>query len=105
MTIRTAGRRRARRLAIGTTVGLVLAGMNGPWLYRFGSDKYHHYKINTAEYKAENGHWEVVDGSGTGELEGLRGYAEFSAKRDELSPTGWRARTSLTYWLQPFGAA
>lgn len=51
------------------------------------------------------GHWEVVDGSGTGELEGLRGYAEFSAKRDELSPTGWRARTSLTYWLQPFGAA
>ena len=61
MTIRTAGRRRARRLAIGTTVGLVLAGMNGPWLYRFGSDKYHHYKINTAEYKAENGHWEVVE--------------------------------------------
>lgn len=52
-----------------------------------------------------HGHWEVVDGSGTGELEGLRGYAEFSAKRDELSPTGWRARTSLTYWLQPFGAA
>ncbi|MFB6451290.1 DUF3224 domain-containing protein [Bradyrhizobium tunisiense] len=52
-----------------------------------------------------HGHWEVVDGSGTGELEGLKGYAEFSAKRDEQSPTGWRAHTSLTYWLDPFGAA
>jgi alkylhydroperoxidase/carboxymuconolactone decarboxylase family protein YurZ len=52
-----------------------------------------------------HGHWEIVDGSGTGELEGLRGYAEFSAQRDEKSPTGWRANTSLTYWLEPSKAA
>ncbi|MEU5315871.1 kelch motif-containing protein [Streptomyces sp. NPDC021056] len=56
-----AGRRRARRLAIGTAVVLALAGMNGPWLYRFGTEKYHQYQINKPEYKADNGKWEVVD--------------------------------------------
>jgi hypothetical protein len=56
-----AGRRRARRLAIGTTVVLALAGMNGPWLYRFGSEKYHQYQINRPEYKAENGHWQIIE--------------------------------------------
>ena len=56
-----AGRRRARRLAIGTAVVLALAGMNGPWLYRFGTAKYHQYQINKPEYKAENGKWEIVD--------------------------------------------
>ncbi|MFD8568205.1 galactose oxidase-like domain-containing protein [Streptomyces sp. NPDC057694] len=56
-----ASRRRARRIAIGTVVVLALAGMNGPWLYRFGSAKYHDYKINRPEYKAENGHWDVID--------------------------------------------
>ncbi|MEV6289929.1 kelch motif-containing protein [Streptomyces sp. NPDC051896] len=56
-----AGRRRARRLAIGTAVVLALAGMNGPWLYRFGTAQYHHYKINRPEYKAENGHWDIIE--------------------------------------------
>ncbi|MGW0824169.1 galactose oxidase-like domain-containing protein [Streptomyces sp. NPDC002845] len=56
-----AGRRRARRLAIGAAVVLALAGMNGPWLYRFGTEQYHQYKINRPEYKAENGHWEIVE--------------------------------------------
>ncbi|MGW1898758.1 galactose oxidase-like domain-containing protein [Streptomyces hirsutus] len=56
-----AGRRRARRIAIGTAVVLALAGMNGPWLYREGSEKYHQYKINKPEYKAENGRWEIVE--------------------------------------------
>ncbi|MFI2504429.1 galactose oxidase-like domain-containing protein [Streptomyces sp. NPDC018972] len=56
-----AGRRRARRIAIGTAVVLALAGMNGPWLYRFGTEKYHQYKINQPEYKAENGKWEIVE--------------------------------------------
>lgn len=56
-----ASRRRARRIVIGTVVVLALAGMNGPWLYRFGSAKYHEYKINKPEYKAENGHWDVID--------------------------------------------
>ncbi|MFE0516095.1 galactose oxidase-like domain-containing protein [Streptomyces sp. NPDC058964] len=57
----SAGRRRARRLAIGTAVVLALAGMNGPWLYRFGTEKYHQYKINRPEYKAENGHWDIIE--------------------------------------------
>ncbi|MFJ2832071.1 galactose oxidase-like domain-containing protein [Streptomyces sp. NPDC087263] len=56
-----ASRRRARRLAIGAAVVLALAGMNGPWLYRFGTEQYHQYKINKPEYKAENGHWDVID--------------------------------------------
>ncbi|MGW0536637.1 galactose oxidase-like domain-containing protein [Streptomyces sp. NPDC003032] len=54
-------RRRARRIAIGAAVVLALAGMNGPWLWRVGSEKYHDYKINKPEYKADNGHWDVVD--------------------------------------------
>ncbi|MGC0377086.1 galactose oxidase-like domain-containing protein [Streptomyces sp. SAI-229] len=56
-----AGRRRARRLAIGTAVVLALAGMNGPWLYRFSTEKYHQYKIDQPEYKAANGKWEIVE--------------------------------------------
>ncbi|OIJ89027.1 kelch motif-containing protein [Streptomyces monashensis] len=56
-----AGRRRARRLAIGTAVVLALAGMNGPWVYRFATAQYHQYKINRPEYKAENGHWDVIE--------------------------------------------
>ncbi|MFF5004821.1 galactose oxidase-like domain-containing protein [Streptomyces phaeochromogenes] len=54
-------RRRARRIAIGAAVVLALAGMNGPALYRFGSDQYHEYKINRPEYKADNGKWDVVE--------------------------------------------
>ncbi|MFB7337579.1 galactose oxidase-like domain-containing protein [Streptomyces adustus] len=56
-----AGRRRARRLAVGTAVVLALAGLNGPWMYRFGTEKYHEYAINRPEYKADNGHWQVVE--------------------------------------------
>ncbi|WP_028811614.1 kelch motif-containing protein [Streptomyces flavidovirens] len=53
--------RRTRRLAITGAVVLALAGMNGPALYRFGSEQYHDYKINRPEYKAENGHWDFLD--------------------------------------------
>ncbi|MGW2819461.1 galactose oxidase-like domain-containing protein [Streptomyces sp. NPDC001443] len=56
-----AGRRRARRLAVGTAVVLALAGMNGPWMYRFGTEKYHEYAINRPQYKADNGHWQIVE--------------------------------------------
>ncbi|MFI9613643.1 galactose oxidase-like domain-containing protein [Streptomyces sp. NPDC052023] len=56
-----AGRRRVRRLAIGTAVVLAVAGMNGPWLYRVGSEKYHRYRIDRPGYKAENGRWEIVE--------------------------------------------
>ncbi|MHC0432504.1 radical copper oxidase GlxA [Streptomyces sp. O3] len=54
-------RRRARRIAIGAAVVLALAGMNGPALWRFGSEQYHAYKIDRPEYKADNGKWEIVD--------------------------------------------
>ncbi|WEO97214.1 kelch motif-containing protein [Streptomyces sp. FXJ1.172] len=55
------GRRRVRRLAIGTAVVLALAGMNGPWVYRFATAQYHQYKINRPEYKAGNGHWDIIE--------------------------------------------
>ncbi|MFE1914490.1 radical copper oxidase GlxA [Streptomyces anandii] len=53
--------RRARRLGAGAVVVAALAGTNGPWLYRFGSERYHRYEINRPEYKAANGHWEIVE--------------------------------------------
>ncbi|MGW8703431.1 galactose oxidase, partial [Streptomyces eurythermus] len=56
-----AGRRRARRLGTGAVVVLALAGMNGPWLYRFSTAQYHQYKIDKPEYKAANGRWEIVE--------------------------------------------
>ncbi|MFE3591113.1 galactose oxidase-like domain-containing protein [Streptomyces niveus] len=52
---------RARRLAIGAAVVVVVAGMNGPAMWRFGSEQYHDYKINRPDYKAENGHWDFLD--------------------------------------------
>ncbi|QHY95674.1 hypothetical protein SSPS47_11150 [Streptomyces sp. S4.7] len=52
---------RARRLAIGAAVVVVVAGMNGPAMWRFGSEQYHDYKINRPEYKAANGHWDFLD--------------------------------------------
>ncbi|MFI6404305.1 galactose oxidase-like domain-containing protein [Streptomyces sp. NPDC050548] len=58
--MKEAGRRRARRLAISTVVVIALAGMNGPWLYRFGTERYHQYVINKPEYKADNGHWDII---------------------------------------------
>jgi hypothetical protein len=48
-----------------------------------------------------HGRWEVIEGSGTGELSGLRGYAAFAAKPDEHSKSGWSADTALTYWFEP----
>ncbi|MFG2597829.1 galactose oxidase-like domain-containing protein [Streptomyces sp. NPDC048462] len=53
--------RRTRRMAISTAVVLALAGANGPWLYRFSTERYHDYKINQAGYKATNGHWDFLD--------------------------------------------
>ncbi|MEV0734365.1 kelch motif-containing protein [Streptomyces sp. NPDC050549] len=58
--MKEAGRRRARRLAISTVVVIALAGMNGPWLYRFSTERYHQYVINKPEYKADNGHWDII---------------------------------------------
>ncbi|MEU6878552.1 kelch motif-containing protein [Streptomyces sp. NPDC046712] len=59
--IANARRNRVRRVAIGAAVIVAVAGMNGPALWRFGSERYHEYAINRPEYKAENGHWDYLD--------------------------------------------
>ncbi|MGW7575440.1 galactose oxidase-like domain-containing protein [Streptomyces sp. NPDC054765] len=53
--------RRTRRVTIASAVVLALAAMNGPALYSFASEQYHQYEINKPEYKAANGHWDVVN--------------------------------------------
>ncbi|MGY1435931.1 radical copper oxidase GlxA [Streptomyces reniochalinae] len=53
--------RRVKRIAIGTAVVVAIAGFNGPALYGFASAKYHDYEINRPEYKADKGHWQIVD--------------------------------------------
>ncbi|NJP96039.1 unnamed protein product [[Actinomadura] parvosata subsp. kistnae] len=46
---------------------------------------------------AVRGVWTVVPGSGTGELAGLRGRGEFTAR---VQPDGsWRAEDNFTYWF------
>jgi Protein of unknown function (DUF3224) len=54
----------------------------------------------TDEAGVVHGRWEIVRGSATGELGGLRGFASFYAKPDPESPTGWAARDVLTYWFE-----
>jgi hypothetical protein len=47
---------------------------------------------------AVTGTWVVIPGSGTGELAGLRGRGEFTAR---LSPDGtWRAKDSFSHWFE-----
>ena len=53
----------------------------------------------TTPRRVVHGKWEVLQGSGTKELAGLRGFAVFSAEASEASKTGWSAETTLTYWL------
>jgi Protein of unknown function (DUF3224) len=47
-----------------------------------------------------HGRWEVVTGSGTGDLTVLRGYAAFYARQVPDSPSGWAAKDVLTYWFE-----
>ncbi|MCA0046230.1 DUF3224 domain-containing protein [Mesorhizobium sp. B283B1A] len=47
-----------------------------------------------------HGRWEIIAHSGTGDLEGIQGYAAFMAKRDGRSRSGWSAQTTLTYWFE-----
>src|SRR5262245_60432225 len=54
----------------------------------------------TDDANVVHGQWEVVPGSGTGELAGLRGYAAFYAKQVPDGPTGWAAKDTLTYWFE-----
>lgn len=59
--IADARRNRLRRVAIGAAVIVAVAGMNGPALWRFGSERYHEYAIDRPGYKAENGRWDFLD--------------------------------------------
>jgi hypothetical protein len=54
----------------------------------------------TDDASVVHGRWEVVRGSGTGELKGLRGFAAFFARQVPDSQTGWAARDVLTYWFE-----
>ncbi|MFI2299805.1 galactose oxidase-like domain-containing protein [Actinacidiphila glaucinigra] len=53
--------RRLRKMAVGGAAVGVLAGMNAPAIYGYSTAKYHDYKINRPEYKAEFGHWDLVE--------------------------------------------
>ncbi|HJD81249.1 MAG TPA: galactose oxidase, partial [Kitasatospora aureofaciens] len=58
MKIRKAGR--TKRLALGSTVALTVAGMNAPAVLGFAGAQYHQYVINRPEYKAQYGHWQTL---------------------------------------------
>jgi Protein of unknown function (DUF3224) len=55
---------------------------------------------HTDDANVVHGRWEVVPGSGTGELKGLRGFAAFYAKQSPGSENGWAAKDVLTYWFE-----
>ena len=55
---------------------------------------------HTDDANVVHGRWEVVSGSGTGELKGLRGFAAFYAKQSPGSENGWAAKDVLTYWFE-----
>lgn len=54
----------------------------------------------TDRHRYVHGQWEIVKGSGTGALAGIRGYAAFVAAPSAGTRTGWEAGTSLTYWFE-----
>jgi len=61
--------------------------------------------VLTAEGFTDNAHvvhgrWEVVPGSGTAALTGLRGFAAFHATQAPDSRIGWVARDVLNYWFE-----
>jgi hypothetical protein len=66
-------------------------GAEGSFLLQAtGFTDHHHYV---------HGQWEIVEGSGTGALSAIRGYAAFVASPAPGTRTGWQAATSLTYWF------
>ncbi|MFI1932002.1 galactose oxidase-like domain-containing protein [Streptomyces sp. NPDC020330] len=50
-----------RKTLLGGGAVLLLAGLNAPAALSFAEDRYHAYKIDQPEYKAEYGSWERVD--------------------------------------------
>jgi hypothetical protein len=63
--MRTPSERRRRRLRIQAVVGLLLLAallvVNGPPVFSFAKSTYLNWKINTASYKREYGHWTNLD--------------------------------------------
>ncbi|MDH6126603.1 kelch motif-containing protein [Kitasatospora sp. GP82] len=59
MKIRHTGGR-TRRFALGSTVALLVGGMNAPAVLGFAGDQYHQYVINQPGYKADYGHWQTL---------------------------------------------
>ncbi|MDR0345574.1 MAG: DUF3224 domain-containing protein [Nocardiopsaceae bacterium] len=55
---------------------------------------------HTDEASVVHGRWEVVAGSGTGGLVGLRGFATFHAVPAADTATGWAAKDVLAYWFE-----
>src|SRR5580692_8211841 len=59
--MRTPSERRRRRIRIQAIVGLLLLAAllvaNGPPVFNFAKSTYLNWKINTASYKREYGHW------------------------------------------------
>jgi hypothetical protein len=55
---------------------------------------------HTDDASVVHGRWEVVPGSGTGELVGLRGFATFHAAPAPGTATGWAAKDVLAYWFE-----
>ncbi len=53
-------RQRAMHVAIGVAVLVVILAVNGPPLLAFARKEYHDWQINTASYKASNGHWSIL---------------------------------------------
>lgn len=67
-------------------------GAEGAFLLQASGFTDHHHYVH--------GQWEIVRGSGTGALTGIRGYAAFVAAPAADTRTGWKAQTSLTYWFE-----
>ncbi|MBB1252130.1 DUF1929 domain-containing protein [Streptomyces sp. OF3] len=52
---------RMKKTLIGTGITVLLAGLNAPATLGFAKERYHEYRINQPEYKAQYGSWQLVD--------------------------------------------
>ncbi|WP_329468468.1 galactose oxidase early set domain-containing protein [Streptomyces sp. NBC_01431] len=59
MATRTS-RLKSHKTWLGAGAALVLAALNAPAVLGFAQEKYHAYEINTDDYKAERGHWDLM---------------------------------------------
>ncbi len=53
--------KRMKKTLLGGGAVVLLAGLNAPAALSFAQDRYHAYKIDQPEYKAEYGSWERVN--------------------------------------------